>query len=448
MCYGPAVSGSFRRRLLALALAGLAVRLLFVLLEPKTSPVADETVWTRWGMEVLRAPDVRFSPFRHRLIFHPPLYPYFVGLVGTLFGSLGAVKLAQCLVGAALVPALGFAGSRAFGERAGLVAAGLGAFYPELVWFCAHFWAETLFLALLWWGLERLLAADSGLSAGAAVASGVLLGLAVLTRETVLYFLPFAAVWLGWRRRGGWRRAALLFAAVLLVVAPWTLRNWVVFRAFVPVSTAGALNLFQGNARLTRPEVYEQYWAVRGPIERYRFARQAGLEAVRERQPLWILEKLREQVPSFWEADSQALVHVVRGAYGEVRPAVAIAAWVVMLLPYFLVLALSVAGIAALPLTRASVLLVGFLLFYVLLHVATHGYARYRLPVVPVLFLVGGHAWAAWRTRPRPVLTPARRATAAVVAIVLALSLFPSLRWWFTDPWMDRAGRTEAEGEP
>ncbi|OFV88667.1 MAG: hypothetical protein A2V74_00445 [Acidobacteria bacterium RBG_16_70_10] len=241
---------------------------------------------------------------------------------------------------------------------------------------------------------------------------------------------------------------ALLFAAALLVVAPWTLRNWVVFRAFVPVSTAGALNLFQGNARLTRPEVYEQYWAVRGPIERYRFARQAGLEAVRERQPLWILEKLREQVPSFWEADSQALVHVVRGAYGEVRPAVAIAAWVVMLLPYFLVLALSVAGIAALPLTRASVLLVGFLLFYVLLHVATHGYARYRLPVVPVLFLVGGHAWAAWRRHPRPVLTPARRATAAVVAIVLALSLFPSLRWWFTDPWMDRAGRTEAEGEP
>src|SRR5512145_1656164 len=133
-----AVSGSFRARLLALTLLGLAVRVLWVASEPATSPVADETMWLTWGTEVLASPDVGFSPLRLRFVFHPPLYLYFLGVPFALFGSLAAVQYFQCLVGALLVPALGLAGRSGFGERAGLVAAGLGALYPELVWFSAH----------------------------------------------------------------------------------------------------------------------------------------------------------------------------------------------------------------------------------------------------------------------------------------------------------------------
>jgi hypothetical protein len=437
------VSGPFRRGLLALSLAGLSLRLLFLVLEPATAPVADETVWIRWGTELVR--EAGFSPFAHRLIFHPPLYPHLIGALDAVFGSLAAIKLAQCLLGAALVPALGLLGARAFGERPAIMAAALGALYPELVWFCAHFWAETLFLALLWWGLERLLAADGRASHVAAAVSGLLLGLAVLTRETILYFLPLAALWLAWRRAGGLARAAVLLGTALIVVVPWTLRNAIVFRAFVPVSTAGALNLYQGNAPLTREEVYERYWAVKGPIERYRFAGSEGLKAIAGRQPLWLLEKLLQELPHFWEADSQALVHVVRGAYGEVSAAAAVAAVLVLLVPYVLVLALFVVGLAHVPVSRASVLLLGFLLFYLLLHVASHGYARYRLPVLPILFLVGACGWTAWG---RASVTALRRLVAVVAALVLAASLAPSLASWFTDPWMERAVRPEAGEEP
>jgi hypothetical protein len=65
--------GRFPKQLLLLTLAGLAVRLAFVWLEPATDPVADETMWTTWGAKVL--PEVGFSPLQFRLIFHPPLYP-------------------------------------------------------------------------------------------------------------------------------------------------------------------------------------------------------------------------------------------------------------------------------------------------------------------------------------------------------------------------------------
>jgi len=98
-------------------------------------------------------------------------------------------------------------------------------------------------------------------------------------------------------------------------------------------------------------------------------------------------------------------------------------------------LVLFVAGIAFLPRGRMSVLLLGFLAFYVLLHVASHGYPRYRVPSMPVVFLVAAHGWVAARARPRLALEWRHRLAAAATALVLALSVGPSLVTWVTRPW-------------
>jgi hypothetical protein len=415
-----------RRVLFALTVLALALRLLFVWAEPETRPIADETMWVNAGVTKLPAAD--FSPLRFRYVFHPPLYPYFIAGLFALFGSLTAVKLAQALVAALLVPAVGRLGTAALGPRAGLAAAAIVAFYPELVWFSVHFWAETLFLTLFWWAFERVSAADRDDSTPNAAVAGLFWGLAVLTRETILYFAPIAALFLLWRRPRGAHRAAAFLLTLALTVAPWTYRNWRVFGAFVPVSTAGALNLWQGNATLSRDEVYAQYLAVHGPIERYDLARARALEAIRERQPWWVFEKLRDEMPNFWEADSQALVHLRRGAYADVRPRAAYAATVVVLGPYLLVLVLSAAALATLPLGRLPILLLAFLVYYTLIHVATHGYARYRLPALPVLFILAGWTWADWRKRLRAPTRPFRSGVLAAVAVALAASLTPSLR--------------------
>jgi hypothetical protein len=429
------VFASFRSRLLLLTLVGLGVRAAWAALEPATSPQADETMWLTWGTQVLPSPEVAFSPLRLRFIFHPPLYLYFLGVPFALTGSLAAVKALQCLAGALLAPALGLIGQRAFGERAGLLAALFAALYPELVWFASHFWAETLFAVLLWWAIERLVASDALGSTPAAAAAGALFGLAVLTRETVLYFLPIAACWLAWRRAGGRRRALAFASASLLVVLPWTLRNWLVFDAFVPVSTAGALNLWQGNTRLSREQVYEEHWAVHGRIQQYEHARRRALEAILERQPFWIFEKLRSELPEFWAAHAQPIVHIERGAYGPVRRPLALAAVALVLVPYLAALALFVAGLAFPAASRPTALVLSFLVFYVLLHVAAHGYPRYRLPAMPALLLVAGHAVACWSARPRPLVERWRLAAAAATGLVLALSVAPSLASWFTKPW-------------
>jgi hypothetical protein len=137
-------------------------------------------------------------------------------------------------------------------------------------------------------------------------------------------------------------------------------------------------------------------------------------------------------MPAFWAAHGQPIVHLERGAYGPVARPLALAAVAVVLLPYLAVLVLFVAGIATLPRGRGPVLLLAFLAFYVLLHVAAHGYPRYRLPAMPALFLVAGQGWAAWRRR---AIDRRHRVAAGAVALVLGLSVGPSLVGWFTRPW-------------
>lgn len=419
------------RALLALFLAGLLVRVAFLLLEPATHPVADERVWIAWGIEApdgIASPRVAFNPWRTRIIFHPPVFPYLVGAVYTAFGGLTAVKLLQAVAGALLIPAVGRIGFLAFGPRAGLLAAAMAAFYPELVWYSVHFWSEPVFLGLLWWAVEEVLQADARASLGRALWAGALWGLAVLTRETALYFLPVAALWLAWRSAGGGRRAAACALAAFLVVAPWTYRNWVLFHAFVPVSTMGGLNLWQGNGGLTRDELYAQYEAVQGRIAQFEHARRMGMEAIWRRQPTWFFEKVYEQAPHFWEIDSLALLHIHRGAYGPVGAAAAIAAALVVILPYLAVTALFVLGLARLGLDRRRLLLMAFLAYYLLLHVASYGYSRFRVPILPLLFLLAAHFLAGRRDGSLPAWTPGRRAFAAALGLGLALSMVPSVR--------------------
>lgn len=428
---GEAVPGDgdrMARRLALLTTFALLVRLAFLVLEPATHPVGDERTWTDWARNLASA-RVHYSPFRIHLIFYPPVYPYFLAALYGASGTFEAARWVQAAAGAVLVPAVGVAGTRAFSSRVGLWAAAVAAFYPELIWFSVHFWSETVFMVLLWWGIERLLAADLGGGIGRAVAAGLLWGAAILTRETVLYFVPLAAAWLATRGGGRARgRAAAFLVAAVLVVGPWTYRNHVQFHAFVPVSTAGGQNLFQGNALIPRDVTYEMVDAVQGRVEQYRYATRMGLEAIRDRQPWWIFEKVRDEMPRLWEADSLVLVHIKRGAYGAVPPGAAVAVALVVLAPYVAALALFALGLVRLTPSRPAVLLVGFLVYYNLIHVVTHGFARYRLPIMPVVFLIAGLGWAAWRDGDLARMRGRGRALVAALALIITAILVPSFR--------------------
>jgi len=414
---------------------GLSLRLGFVLLEPPTRLVGDERVW----IELARDWRVgsAFDPLRSNLLFYPPLFPCLVATIEAFLGGPTAVKLAQALAGALLVPAVGLAGVRLFGPRAGVLAAFFVALYPELVWYSAHFWSEPLFLVLLWWSIERLLFADAETNTSAALAAGLLCGLASLTRETALYFAPLAAVWLTWARSPrAARRGTAFVLGVVLTVGPWTARNWLVFRAFVPVSVMGGRALWEGNTDLSPGEVYARYDAVGGPnalVDRHRLAMREAVRNIIARQPTWFFEKIVEQMPRFFAADNLVIVHLKRQAYGPVTPTVAWSVAALTLVPYILTLGLFSWGLARLRPTQAQALLLTFIAYYLLVHVVVHAFSRYRLPCVPGLLLVAASAWAGRR---EPWLPPAlaRQVFAGVLVVLLARCSLPALRDHVRDP--------------
>lgn len=419
----PAPSGPTRRSFVlpALWVAGALARLAFIWLEPVTRPVADETMWL---MALTRIPGARFSPFSNYPIFHPPLYPYFLAAVNAVSGGLVAIKVIQALLGSLLIPAVYRIAIRIFGARAGVAAAALAAFYPELIWYSAHFWCETLFLSILWWAIERVIAADQTSSFRIAAFAGALFGLAVLTRETILYLIPLAAFWLARAApRKGPALALTLLAATFGVVAPWTARNWIQFGAFIPVSTGGGLNLYQGNAPISRGEVYDEYYANEGKVEQYRWARTAGIRVILDRQPGWIFEKIRDEGPKLAELDSLALIHLRRRAYGDTSCGVYRGVAAVMVLPWILIAIGSVVALARAPANRSTVFLVGLLAAYLLLHIVTHGFSRYRLPVIPAFVILAG---SLGDLDPNVGAAPRRRWLLAALLAALALLWAPS----------------------
>ena len=430
------MSPAFRNRPAFVFLAGLVLRLVFVALEPATRARGDERTWLVLALEWVAAPPASFDPLESPLLFYPPLHPYLVGAAAALGGGLVAVKVVQALLSALLIPAVALVGRRTFGPGVGLAAAAATAAYPTLIWYSAHFWSEPLFLVLLWWGLERALAADEG-RGGAAVASGVLLGLAALTREVPLYFVPILVVWmLGRRDRASLARALALVVATTAVVAPWTLRNWVRFGALVPVSTMGGRALWEGNTLGDRGELYAEHDRIareEGQVAAYRHAVREGLRSIRERQPRWMLDKAVGELDGLFTPINMALVHIQKGAYG---PPSLRAAWLVAavtVLPYLAAMTLFVVGLVRIRWSRARARLVFFFAFYVLLHVVVHGHHRFRLALLPVVFTVGasvlpglGGAVAPW--------TPARRLLTAALLLAFAVPVFQALVGLPRDP--------------
>ena len=210
-------------------------------------------------------------------------------------------RIAVALLGAAMILIVYLIGRRLAGPVAGVVAGLLAAVYPAfldnngqlLSEPIAAFTLSAAVLSFMW-------AADEGRRPWAWSLPGGLLGATALTRPE---YLPFAAVFgllalvLVGRRRS-WRlglvSAALLVGMFAVVLAPWTVRNYVVLDRFVPVTTGGGKALFvatylPGNGR--------QLQVKRALIKRYTGQRYVSPEEVRDTEMKTLLDRVARKYP-------------------------------------------------------------------------------------------------------------------------------------------------------
>ncbi len=229
--------------------AGLIVRVGFLLLvDPPVGGLSDARAYHLLGVHLaegrgyIRPYDFVLFDAVVPTAEYPPLFPGLLGLVSLLgIDSIDGQRLVLCVVGSTTVGVVGVAARQLAGAAVGLVAAAIAAGYPMLFQAEAALMPETLAAlggALAVWAA---LVARRSVRWQAWGVLGAVLGASILARGGALVLLPLLVVPLAWRLAGAsaGRRLALgglTVAVAAAVVLPWTVRNWIAFHAFVPVS--------------------------------------------------------------------------------------------------------------------------------------------------------------------------------------------------------------------
>jgi 4-amino-4-deoxy-L-arabinose transferase-like glycosyltransferase len=363
----------------------------------------------------------------------PPLFPFFVAAVYSVFGkSLLALRLVQIVLSLVAVLAVFRITAARFGVRAAAYAGLLCAVAPSLVHYTHFLWSECFaatLLILFFWAL------DAHERSGRLVplaGAGLLLGLNALTRETWAFFGVIVAGWIVWSHRAAWRRSlvpvATFVGAMVLVVLPWTLRNYVVHHAFVLVSTGRWYPMVQGNS------LNEHDW-VRGvvpmralreaakplsEVEQDAYWKPIALEAIRAEQPWWIFKKMVRNTSLMLQVRSQSVRYVEKGWFSPPRWS----AWTLVATSvggHILITALGLTGLWLVPGERLNKLLVSAVIYTFAVHVLAVAHSRYLVPLVPLLAIHAGALLARRGLDPSRLRLTGAALTLATFAIALVL---------------------------
>ena len=355
----------------------------------------------------------------------PPVYPLIVAGLFRIFGihtaaAIFAAHALNCLLNAlACVPVFLMA-RRSFGERAGWWAAWAWALSPYGIYFSAAWaWGTHLLLLCLCWLLYLAQKMEESPRIALWVGFGLLAGLAALTEPSVLTVVPFLMLLACWRLRSvgkAWVRpgaaAALALAAAL---APWMIRNAIVFHRFIPMRDSMGLELWMGN------NGYSLRWTSDQLHPLHDAAELADYDRMRE---LAYMDWKARQAKAFigahpawyaWMCVRRA-VYLWTGFWSLNRDYLALEPMDPPNIPFATALTLlAVAGLAAAWRMRRweAIRYGGVMLLFPALYYFSHPEPYHLRPLDPIIAMLGCYAILNWRERVR-----ARAAFAAAEAVV------------------------------
>lgn len=466
------------------------------------SPLADPAFHDYWARALVGGdwtppagendPRIREVPFQR-----PPGYPYFLAAVYAMTGGshVGA-RVAQMALGLANCLLAFLLGRALFSRSVGLVGAALCATYWIFPYYEGELHAPVLIATLNLAALLALVLWTQRPAKVRALLLGLIVGAGALIQANALLFAPLGAAWIAWDGRrlvsaspfSPFKHALVFLLGVTLAIAPATVRNWVVTdpHDFVPLASNGAINLYIGNNDIADgvsvkiPNLQELAWMnawswfsydriVAGvslhegrPLkysEASRYFTNRALEFIRE-NPGKFLQLCVKRAALFWgpdEVSNNKAVQIDKDKSGTLSRLPAF--------PWFFSLALVGAGALVLEERRASskkpradvatwrrVALTGvgvFLLAYFLSFVPFLAAARFRAPILPIVFLFSAFALVrAFELVRRGNWKNVGIALSAWVILLLASrhSFFesgPDEAWWHTD----RAAALVQEGK-
>lgn len=377
---------SEKKVLIAIFLVALLVRILFLLIFPLAAPDASE--YDRCALSILQG-----TGFPAGLINRAPLYPLFLSFIYLVFGhTFLVVRIIQSILGAIICVFVYFIGKRVFKqERVAILGASAAVICPSLIASNSYILTETLTtflligaIILLMRGLETKRKRIWGLS-------GIVLGLATLARPVILFFPLFLllGLLLFFKKRLQNFIFVIIFSlGMAVVILPWTVRNYLAFRQFIPITTSGGFNLWAGsylpwNGDYNYRDLSAAENLVKGlsPEEANKKFFQEGVKNIKENPGAYLILSIKK-LRRFW-------LRIPGGEMvleGKDKEKILIFTFHYILFFFFLL------GLYLCLKEKRKELFIplSIILYFTLIHILLLALPRYRIPVMPLVLAIAG----------------------------------------------------------
>ena len=237
---------------LAIFAVALALRIIYFLQVRSNypgwdTPTIDPLYHDLWAKQIASGNVLGTGPF-----FRAPLYAYFLGAIYAIFGpSLTAAKIIQHIIGAFSCSLIFLFSDRYFNRKTAFISGLISAFYWVFIYFEDELLLDSLLVllaVLLIWFLFR---AFEKPSLKRFLLTGIILGLAAITRPNFLVMLPVVAIWVLYAFKLDIKekiaRILILTAGCAVIISPVTLRNILVGDDTVLIASQGGINFYIGN---------------------------------------------------------------------------------------------------------------------------------------------------------------------------------------------------------
>lgn len=396
--------------LFILLLAG-GIRLIFLMsyyFSPEWNHlIVDSLYHDRWAMSIAEG-----NLWGNEVFFRAPLYIYVLGGLYAVFGhSLFIARLFGILTGLCSICAVYLIARTAFSKRSALWAALIFALYPMTIYFESELLVESLFTCFTLFSIAVFMRAINDRKITLFIGTGLLIGLAAITRPVILGLLPLYILLIFLAGEGLKKKCTNGLALVIslaLIIAPVTIRNIVVGGDFVTIASSGGINFYIGNNQkadglsAALPEPLGGSWEIKDI--KYLAENETGISMTPSGLSQFYYSKgwnwIAENKLDFIRLYFKKLYFCLNNteiSNNRNLPLFFQQFFVLKYNPlnYALVIALALLGSILLHREKRNrtfgVFLVLYVVFYFLLISLFFINARYRLPAVPLLLILGAY---------------------------------------------------------
>ncbi|MGB7323821.1 MAG: tetratricopeptide repeat protein [Rubripirellula sp.] len=261
---------SFSVWMLGVAAVALTLRLMNVWHTASVPSIVqllgDAAGYFEWGSRIAAG-----DWYGDETFYQAPLYPYFIAVLIKIFGvGVPGLRLVQAILGTIGAVAIGVTGKQWFGDRVGIIAGLMMGMYAPAIYYDgivqkASLASFLLCVLLATCSLFRTQIQSSATkatrSASLSLATGILVGLLILTRENAMLWLPVFPLWIGMlafakSKQFASAMVAFYFVGAAVVLVPVAARNASLGGEWSPTTFQAGPNFYIGN-RAGASGIYE-----------------------------------------------------------------------------------------------------------------------------------------------------------------------------------------------